>query len=62
MYDYKVSNRTLGPSFYRHNKSTVCPTFSTPTVKSRRIDYTRPQGLSSEEAYSSTTATSTSKE
>ena len=43
----------------RHNKSTLHPTFSTPAVKSRRIGYTRPQGLSSEEVYSSKTATST---
>ena len=37
IYDYKVSSRTLGPSFQRHNKSTLYPTFPTPTVKSRRI-------------------------
>ena len=55
--DYKISNRTMGPSFYCHNKSALYPTFSTPTVKSRRIGYTRPQGLSSEEVYSSKTAT-----
>ena len=35
--DNKVSNRTLGPSFFCHKKSTLYPTFSTPTVKSRRI-------------------------
>jgi hypothetical protein len=39
------------------NKSTLYPTFSTPTVKSRRIGYTRAQGLSSEEVYNSKTAT-----
>ena len=54
--DYKVSDRTLGPSFHCHNKSTLYPTFSTPTLKSRRIGYTRRQGLSSEEVYSSKTA------
>ena len=35
--DYKGSNRTLGPSFYCHSNSTLYPTFSKPTVKSRRI-------------------------
>ena len=47
--DYQVSDRTFGPSFYCHKKSTLYPTFSTPTVKYRRIGYTRPQGLSPEE-------------
>ena len=58
LYDNKISSRTLGPTFKRHNKSTVYPTFSTPTIKSRRIGYTGPQGLSSEEVYSSKATTS----
>ena len=58
---YKVSNRTLGPIFYCHKKSILDPTFSTPTVKSRWIGYTRAQGLSSEDVYNSKTATSNSK-
>ena len=58
--DYKVSNRTVGPSFCCHNKSTLYPTFPTPTVKPRQIGNTRLQGLTSEKVYSSRTATSTS--
>ena len=52
---YNFSNRTLGPSFWSHNKSNVYPTFSTPTVEYRRIGYTRAQGLSFERVYGSKT-------
>ena len=61
IYNYKFSNRTLGPNFQRHNKSTLYRAFSTPTVKSHRIGYTRPQGLASEEFYNAKAATSNFK-